>query len=408
MTDYPQQLIDTLTDHGEYAERTIRFYREQSGLVLKVLREVNPMATPENLSVDDLKKLVRLMRSRYAVSTQKDYTIALKRMCEINDNFVFQKYRVMYPTDTRPNVDWLSFDQAKELLDMWKTPLEEIIVCLELLHGFRRIEVLRLRLQDIHLEDGYLEVRGKGRAGGKLRTVPIHPDFKRSYDRWMDERNEICRHGEFGTKHSDRLLVYEKGGQIEGYEEVKGRAIDKHLQELSERLGIEFSNHTLRRTFGRELFRSGVSIEVIATIYGHSSTTQTMKYLGLNLDDMASAMDLFKLRRRLRVVNGQNCTADRPSENRGTTNPVGSTSNFFIIGKPLESRTFSTTIHGLVEGWILTIGRGYENSLSSVHPASPKLAVLRELKREISLLTTVKEREITSSMSGEFIGGEHR
>lgn len=296
MTDYTEQLVDTLTQHGEYAERTIRFYREQGRLVLKVLHEVNPAATPVDLSTDDLKSLVKVMRKRYTVATQKDYIIALKRMCEINDNFVFQKYRVMFPTDTRPNVNWLSFEQAKELLGMWMTPLEEMIVCLELLHGFRRVEVLRLRLQDIHLDDGYLEVRGKGRAGGKLRTVPIHPDFKKSYDRWMKERSEIIRQGDLGDRPSDRLLIYNRGGTIEAYEEIKGRAIDKHLQELSERLGIEFSNHTLRRTFGRELFRSGVAIEVIATIYGHSSTTQTMKYLGLNLDDMASAMDRFKLR----------------------------------------------------------------------------------------------------------------
>lgn len=296
MTDYTEQLVDTLTNHGEYAERTIRFYREQGRLVLRVLHEVNPTATPVNLDTEDLKSLVQVMRKRYTVSTQKDYIIALKRMCEINDNYVFQKYKVMFPSDTRPNVNWLSFDQAQQLLSMWKTPLEEMIVCLELLHGFRRVEVLRLRLQDIHLEEGYLEVRGKGRAGGKLRTVPIHPDFKRSYDRWMSERSEILRQGDFGGKASDRLLIYNRGGLIEPYEEIKGRAIDKHLQDLSERLGIDFSNHTLRRTFGRELFRSGVAIEVIATIYGHSSTTQTMKYLGLNLDDMASAMDRFRLR----------------------------------------------------------------------------------------------------------------
>lgn len=297
MKDYTQQLIDTLTDHGEYAERTIRFYREQGRLVLKVLHEVNPNANPENLSQEDLKGLVQVMRNRYTVATQKDYTIALKRMCEINDNFVFQKYRVMFPSDTRPNVDWLSYEQAKELLDLWKTPLEEMIVCLELLHGFRRVEVLRLRLRDIHLDEGYLEVRGKGRAGGKLRTVPIHPDFERTYRRWMVERSELSRQADSGSVQSDRLLVYIRSGMLEGYEEVKGRAIDKHLQELSERMGIEFSNHTLRRTFGREMFRSGVAIEIIATIYGHSSTTQTMKYLGLNLDDMTSAMDRFSLRR---------------------------------------------------------------------------------------------------------------
>ena len=95
------------------------------------------------------------------------------------------------------------------------------------------------------------------------------------------------------------LLVYLRNGRLHQYEEIKGRAIDDHIKQLSERTGIEFSNHTLRRTFGRELYRSGVDITVIATIFGHSSTTQTLKYLGLELDDMAKAMEIMRLKRSL-------------------------------------------------------------------------------------------------------------
>lgn len=295
-TDYPEQLVTSLLEHGEYSERTIRFYREQCGLVLKVLREVDDQADPLNLSADTLKALISVMRERYTVSTQKDYLIALKRMCEINDNFVFQKYKVMFPTDTRPNVDWLDYGDAKRLLELWKMPLDEMIVTLELLHGLRRVEVCRLRISDIHVDEGYISIRGKGRAGGKLRSVPMHPDFMRSYERWMTERNELlskCRPG----IQPDNLLVYLRGGKLHRYEEIKGRAIDDRIQELSGRLGVQFSNHTLRRTFGRELYRSGVSIVVIATLYGHTNTAQTLKYLGLSLDDMTAAMDIFRLKR---------------------------------------------------------------------------------------------------------------
>lgn len=297
--DYPEQLVTTLTEHGDYTERTIRFYREQAGLVLRVLSEVAPQANPSTLTIPDLKALIGVMRERYAVSTQKDYMIALKRMCEINGNYVFQSYRVMFPSDTRPNVDWLSYDQAMELLKMWKSPLDEMIVCLELLHGLRRVEVSRLTLKDIHFETkttGYLSVRGKGRAGGKLRSVPMHPDFKKSYDRWMAERKELLIQCDDLYNQDDHLLVYLRAGKLHQYEEIKGRAIDDRINQLSNRAGFEFSNHTLRRTFGRELYRSGVEIVVIAVIYGHTSTTQTLKYLGLNRDDMAAAMDIFRLK----------------------------------------------------------------------------------------------------------------
>jgi integrase len=295
MNDYPGQLVAFLEERKEYSPRTIRFYNEQARLVLKALWNVFPNTDPVNLTVDELKVFVQYMRGNYAVSTQKDYLIALKRMCELNDNQVFTKYRVMFPTDTRPNVDWLTFEQAQELLSLWKMPLDEMIVVLELLHGLRRVEVIRLRLRDIHFDGGYLEVRGKGRAGGKLRSVPMHPQFKQAFDRWMIERNEMLAKADNGPQ-CDNLLVYLRRGKLRQYEELKGRAIDDHLQELSNRTGIEFSNHTLRRTFGRELHRSGVSIVVIAAIFGHTSTTQTMKYLGLDLDDMSAAMSQLRLK----------------------------------------------------------------------------------------------------------------
>ena len=296
--DYTQQLIDTLEDHGGYSPKTIRFYREQADIIQRILRDIDPQSNPSNLSEETLKKLVQHIRSKYAVSTQKDYMIALKRMCEINDNYVFNKYRVTYPSDVRPNVDWLSFDQAKQLLEMWKMPMDEMLVTLELLHGLRRVETIRLCISDIHIDEGYIDVRGKGRSGGKLRRIPLHPDFKRSYDRWMEERNGLLKQTE--GPQPDNLLVYLRGKRLHKYEEIKGRAIDDRLQALSERLGARFSSHTLRRTFGRELYRSGVNIVVIATIFGHTSTTQTIKYLGLDLDDMTDAMDRFKLRLRER------------------------------------------------------------------------------------------------------------
>lgn len=302
--DYTRQLTDALERQGSYAPKTIRFYKEQSDLILRILREMDPEMNPETLDEDHLRDLQTLMRKRYAVSTQRDYMIALKRMCEINGNTVFNRYRVTYPTDVRPNVDWLSAEQASELLSLWKTPMDEMLITLQLLHGLRRVETIRICISDIHLDEGYIDVRGKGRAGGKLRRIPMHPDFKASYDRWMKERNEMRKKTE--GPQPDNLIVYLRKGKLHKYEEIKGRAIDDHIQELSDRLGFEFSCHTLRRTFGRELYRSGVDIVVIAAIFGHTSTSQTIRYLGLELDDMASAMNKFSLRlhrdRRHRII----------------------------------------------------------------------------------------------------------
>lgn len=295
MTDFVQQVLDDLDRKGDYQPRTYKFYREQCRCVLTYMAKAVPGCDPSNIDESAMRELVAQMRQEFAVSTQRGYMNALRYMCNLNKNTIFDRFKVRYQTDTRPNVDWLSYEDAQTLLNVWKSPMDEMIIILELLHGLRRVEVIRLRLKDIHFDRGYIDVRGKGKLGGKLRSVPMHPDFKHTYDRWMSERAELS--SGIDDRMDDHVLVYRKGDALFRYEEMKGGAIDNHLRELSVRTGIPFSNHTLRRTFGRELYRSGVSIVVIAAILGHSSTQTTMKYLGLNMDDMAEAMEKFRLKR---------------------------------------------------------------------------------------------------------------
>ena len=76
----------------------------------------------------------------------------------------------------------------------------------------------------------------------------------------------------------------------------KGTGIDRMLKGLGARIGVPtVSNHTLRRTFGRTMFRSGVEPAVIAKMLGHSSIEQTLRYIGVDGDDMDAAMKIFKL-----------------------------------------------------------------------------------------------------------------
>lgn len=285
--------VDSLIKAGYYADTTIFYYRHNCQYVLNLMESLGIEPDPEHLTDEDLLRLVKSIRDK-SPATMKNYLVPLKMMCEFKGNYVFNMVKIVYPADTRPNVDWLTFDECKEVLSTYMTPIQEMIVTLELLHGLRRIEVTRLTLSDLH--DDYMTIRGKGRATGKLRNVPYHPDFQKSFTRWMKVRNDLKWKTIDPMKQVDNVIVYLKGKRLRPYDQIKGSGITQQINDLSNRCGIHFSNHTLRRTFGRELFRSGVPVEVIATIYGHTSTTVTMKYLGLNMDDMTDAMTKMKLR----------------------------------------------------------------------------------------------------------------
>ena len=88
-------------------------------------------------------------------------------------------------------------------------------------------------------------------------------------------------------------MVYIKGGKLRKF---RPDSITRIVGGISERTGIVFSPHTLRRTFGREMYHSGVRIEIIAKIMGHSSTEMTLKYIGVSLEDQREAMSQFILR----------------------------------------------------------------------------------------------------------------
>jgi hypothetical protein len=91
----------------------------------------------------------------------------------------------------------------------------------------------------------------------------------------------------------DSLLIYECKGSLHAY---KRSALDTMLKRLSKRTSIKFTNHTLRRTYSRMLWEMNrrypgtCPIETIAELMGHRDIRTTIQYLGINLDDMATAM----------------------------------------------------------------------------------------------------------------------
>ena len=69
-----------------------------------------------------------------------------------------------------------------------------------------------------------------------------------------------------------------------------GTLDNKTIIPIRKRSGFHFSNHTLMRTFGRHLFKTDVPVETISKFLGHESTVETLKYIGVNIDDMDEGM----------------------------------------------------------------------------------------------------------------------
>lgn len=302
LSRYPQSdeaceayFVSWLKHETTLANRTVTFYREEVHAVIQILKEEGLQTLPHHITEDDVRRFLDAMQQRkLAVSTRKGYMSALKKYCTCFNNPAPNQVVYKLPQDTRPKVDWLSLTQAQALLQCKKSWLQEIVIHLELCLGLRRVEVVRMAIGDIHADDQYLTVRGKGPQGGKLRCIPYTHNTHEVLIKTLEARQTLIdkakRRYPKTTVVPDNLILWLKAGRLHAYSE-EGYGIDKAVcNPLSKDLGFGFSNHTLRRTFGRALYRAGVEVATIAKILGHESTEVTLRYIGVDLDDMRAAM----------------------------------------------------------------------------------------------------------------------
>lgn len=232
------------------------------------------------------------------VSTKKWMTHIFSRYLRHFKNTVFAEMNICWPQDMRPNVDWLTDAEQYKLLNAELSVKEKAIIHFELNMGLRVAEVCHLKLENINYRLRTVEVLGKGHGEGKWRSVPFSSDTEEILDAWMKERQEIVnRVTAYNPSWQDPGNVfiwchYKNKPQAGAYSD-RGHSIDRGIiHVVRDRLGLTFTNHTLRRTFGRTMYHAGAPIESISKILGHEDIVTTLKYLGINLDDMQAAMDL--------------------------------------------------------------------------------------------------------------------
>lgn len=149
------------------------------------------------------------------------------------------------------------------------------IVTLLLNTGLRVSELCDLKTDDIELRprSGMLTVRsGKG---GKYREIPLNHDARHAVTRWLQVR----------PAGEGSYLFTTPGGRM------TRQLVEHHLSELGQVLGFKLSPHLLRHTFAKNLVDSGISIDRVAMLLGHSDLSTTAVYTTPGLADLQQAVD---------------------------------------------------------------------------------------------------------------------
>ena len=154
---------------------------------------------------------------------------------------------------------------------------------LELLYGsgLRISELLNLRLQDLHLNMGFINVIGKG---NKERIVPIGEEGAYALKQYLDKGRHILK-----KVSGDVLFVNSRGSGISRV------GFYKTLKKLTIKAGImkDVSPHTLRHSFAFHLLENGVDLRMVQELLGHEDISTTQIYTHISKKKLKEVYEEF-------------------------------------------------------------------------------------------------------------------
>jgi integrase/recombinase XerD len=173
--------------------------------------------------------------------------------------------------------DVLSADEVGRMLDLvdLSTPegtrnramLETLYGC-----GLRVSELVALRMSDVHFNDGFVRVVGKG---DKERLVPLGSMAARHMQLYMDG---VRRHQNVQRTHQDVMFLNNRGAML------TRQMVFFIVRKAVETAGIQkvIGPHSLRHSFATHLVEGGADLRAVQDMLGHVSITTTEIYTHLD------------------------------------------------------------------------------------------------------------------------------
>jgi len=145
---------------------------------------------------------------------------------------------------------------------------------LELLYGcgIRNSELVGINLDDIHLRQGAILVRGKGK---KERLVPFGDSAQMALRDYLPQRAQTLERSRRTAEPA--LLINLRGGRI------TTRSVGRIVKAVAVAGGLpaEIHPHTLRHAFGTHMLEEGADLRAIQEMLGHSRLSTTQRYTQL-------------------------------------------------------------------------------------------------------------------------------
>jgi integrase/recombinase XerD len=166
----------------------------------------------------------------------------------------------------------LSSDEITKLLapEAPETPeslCDQAILELAYASGLRLSELKNLRLEQLHLDAGFINVIGKG---NKERVVPVGRTAGEALNRYI----EVGRPKLVTPKSPGNVFLTQRGTPFASV------TLWLHIKNRVRRAGVErnMTPHMLRHSFATHLLEHGADLRVIQELLGHANISTTEVY----------------------------------------------------------------------------------------------------------------------------------
>lgn len=250
-----------------------------------VVRKVESFCVEEGIAFIDMKVILRFRQSLcdYGYNTVAKYIRQLHSFClflveagVLKDTLVPKSMRVKERYDELKAIlrqeDIQRLVTAPRPAGMHRNAWcrNKAICLLAMSSGMRRGELLAMRGVDIHPETNSIAVpSGKGRKGRTVSVIPMALDA-------MGEYQQLYRPKQ--AREEDPFFCRLVNGKVEGMSpRTIECAISGHIEVTTGRSDI--TPHCLRHSYASYLLGENVSVLEIMHLLGHSSLSQTARYL---------------------------------------------------------------------------------------------------------------------------------
>ena len=261
---------------------------------LRVFFEELPKETTEDMLPTDISDFVTIqMKHQLAVptilrriSSTMNFYLFLEREHIIN--FVVKKFDRPKGIKRLPHA--ISVDEVEELLeapDLTKHEGYRDRTMLEVMYssGLRVSELLSLKIKQINLEKGIIDIIGKGNKERKVLIGEYALDFVKTYI------NEHRIHNP--GKRTNYLFLNRYGKPL------SRQYFFMQIKKYAEQAGIEeeISPHTLRHCFATHMLENGAELRALQEMLGHANLSTTQIYTNVSTARILNAYDLFTKRK---------------------------------------------------------------------------------------------------------------